>query len=238
MVECVGYEAGAAGELSENLSILIADDHWVVRSATRALIERDCGAQVFEASTVDEALQIIASEDGLSLILLDLHMPGRAPLELIREIRDAAGDTPIAILSVSEERSDVLRSLELGAVGYIPKTAEPDVILSSIAQVLKGEVALPQRLLQKQGSRGFGGALGADDDFAQIAEACRALTRRQLQVFELLASGATNQDIASELGVSTNTVRVHLQAISSRLPANSRSQLALFASKWVQRAGQ
>ncbi|MEO1013582.1 MAG: response regulator transcription factor [Pseudomonadota bacterium] len=224
-----------SGNLPENLNILIADDHWVVRSATRALIEQDCGARVLEASNVDEAMEIISSRNDLDLILLDLHMPGRPPLELLRAARNAAADTPIAILTVSEERSDVLRSLEHGAVGYIPKTAEPEVILATIASVLKGEVALPQRLLQNQRSDGPG-ALGAEDEFSQIADACRSLTRRQLQVFELLASGATNQDIARELGVSTNTVRVHLQAISSRLPANSRSQLALFASKWVQRS--
>ncbi|MEM6414468.1 MAG: response regulator transcription factor [Pseudomonadota bacterium] len=219
--------------LTKTINILIADDHWVVRAAIGHLLRRLGDVKVHEAESADEAISIAEKNEDLDLVLLDLQMPGSSSLNAISKLRSMRDQMKVIMISVSENRSDVLQCLECGAVGYIPKTAEPDVILSTIRRVLNGEVALPQRLLVKESQESP--VINDDDQLTQIFRAFEALTPRQQEIFALLADGSQNKEIAEKLQLSVNTVRVHLQAISSRLPARDRSQLVLYASRWKDR---
>ena len=222
-------------DFPSQLKVLIVDDHWVVRASLSTLLKQHSSVDALEAGDINEALEIVRKTDDLDLIILDLNMPGRAALSGLTEIREIAPQTPVAVFSVSESRTDVLSSLEYGAVGYIPKTADANVILSTLSRILRGEVALPQRLLVADTPESSS-ALVDDTDMSRIFTACEQFTPRQREIFELLASGADNKEIAEMLGLSANTIRVHLQAISSRLPARGRSQLVLFAARWKERA--
>ncbi|MEM9704597.1 MAG: response regulator transcription factor [Pseudomonadota bacterium] len=222
------------GTEQRSLRVLIADDHWVVRAALASLLRRLGEIDLHEAATGDEAIDAVKATPELDLLLLDLNMPGPSSIRTINTIRRAAPNLPIVMISVSEARSDVLRSLDNGAVGYIPKTADPDVILSTIERVLAGEVALPQRLLVRSEEEAAP-AFSDDQELANVFSAFEAFTPRQREIFEHLASGAKNTEIAEALELSVNTVRVHIQAIASRMPHRNRAQIVAAASRWKER---
>ncbi len=217
------------------LKILIADDHWLVRSAIARLLGRlSPFAQTLETATVKDTIAAVEENDDLDLVLLDLNMPDGDALEAISDIRERRTNVPIVMISVCEDRADVLQCLDKGAVGYIPKTAAEDEIMSTVKRVLNGEVALPQRLLlSSEPSREQ--AFSDDRQLAQTFAACEDFTPRQKEIFMMLAEGAKNQAIADQLNVSVNTVRVHIQAISSKLPGRGRTQLEALAARWKAR---
>ena len=220
----------------DKLSVLVADDHWVARIAVSHLLKKlDYEIDLLEAANGDELRSALDAEKALDLIILDLNMPGCDAWATISDVRKSYAMTRLIVMSASEKRSDVLRSLQEGAVGYVPKSAEPDVILSSIKRVLAGEVALPQRLLVTE-EADQAEAIADDKELAYICEALEHFTPRQKEIFTLLATGAQNKDIAKALDLSVNTVRVHMQAITSKLKISNRSEIALCAARWKERA--
>ena len=219
----------------KKIKVLVADDHWIARSAVGALMSEIADdVEVIEASTADEAVELATDQTDIELVVLDLNMPGKDPLSVISEFRKILPSTPVVVMSVSEQRADVLRSLEEGAFGYIPKTASPEAILSIVRRVLSGEVALPQTLLVDSAPAVGSNAIKNDANMALVFAAYEEFTPRQKQVFELLAEGAKNSEIATRLNMSVNTVRVHMQAIVSRLPVRDRGQIVHYASRWKQ----
>ncbi len=219
------------------LRVLAADDHWIARVAIDQVLKKSgLPHELLEAATSDEVIRIAKANNPLDLIILDLNMPGRSAWETIKELRAQGVDAPLIIMSVSEQRKDVLKSLEEGAVGYVPKTADPEVILSTIRRVLNGEVALPQKLLVKEAKETHKHAFTDDEKLAHIFAVLETFTPRQRDVFELLASGARNEEIAASLELSVNTIRVHMQAIASKLDTRNRSEIALYASRWKERS--
>lgn len=216
------------------LKILIVDDHWIARAAIIGLLPQlEQNYEVVEAGTVSDAMNHI-EEGGLRLIILDLNLPDGDPWDTISHIRNKIPDVPLLVMSVSENRDDVLKCLERGVVGYLPKTSEPEHIVSTIKRVLSGEVALPQRLLLNASAAGSS-AISDDAEFLRICALIDGFTPRQREVFLFLADGASNQDIATALGLSVNTVRVHLQSIASKLDTRRRSAIGAYASRWRNR---
>jgi len=219
----------------ESLKILIADDHWIARNAVASLLG-GLAAQIdlSEAANIDEALELLREENDVDLIIVDLNMPGTPVLESFPILRQLAPQAKIVVITVSENRADVLRCLEAGAVGYVPKTAPPDAILGTFERVLSGEVALPQKLLVNTAPV-ENTPISDDADLVRIGLAFDEFTPRQKEIFMMLATGTGNKDIASDLGLSVNTVRAHLQAITSKMKADNRAMLTLYASRWKDR---
>ena len=213
-----------------HLSVLVADDHWLARQAlTHVLDELADKVRIVEAENTSELLQRTRDDGPFDLIVLDLNMPGDTPVGRLRALRDVAPNSPICVVSVSEARTDVLTCLQEGAVGYIPKSAGADEIFSTLARVIAGDVALPQRLLL------FDGASSSErPDLAAIIRTrdIDELTPRQREVFDLLSDGCSNAEIAEKLNLSTNTIRVHIQAISQRLSVRSRTEVAMIAAQY------
>ncbi|MEM6414235.1 MAG: response regulator transcription factor [Pseudomonadota bacterium] len=216
----------------EKLSLLIADDHWIARSAAGALFKKLADhVEILEASSTEEAVGVSNEQNDIDLIVLDLKMPGNDPLASISEFKRNHPNAPVIVMSASEDRVDVLRSLENGAVGYIPKTSSPNTILAIAKGVLDGQVSMPQQLLSNN-LKERSAFPSTQSSEATVVSIIDNLTPRQKQVFELLGEGANNLEIANILSLSVNTVRVHLQAISNQFKAIKRSQLVSYATEW------
>jgi DNA-binding NarL/FixJ family response regulator len=218
------------------MKVLLVDDHWVARAALKSLlIQLDETASFLEADSFDGALKQVKGASGLGLVLLDLVLPGLESLEDIRRLKAKAPQVPVVIFSMVENRHEVLRTVEQGVAGFIPKTATGDEILRALEVVLSGELYLPRMLLRDspREPREPSSFLPVE---AAPRQAITNLTARQRQVLTYLARGMTNTKIATELGLSENTVRIHISAILRTLDLDNRTQAALLAAEYLRTA--
>jgi len=213
------------------MKILTADDHSVFRQGLKSIVEAfDSSAELLEAESFAVALRIVQKNGGIDLVLLDLMMPGMDAFDGLIAMRDAAPDTPIVIVSMIESRKDVLRAIELGAHGFIPKAAGPEEMVNALRAVMDGQVYLPPALLLKP-DEGKGGVPTAQASRASAEERLSVLTGRQREVAELLGQGLTNAQIAERLELSESTVRLHVSTILDKLDLSNRTQVALLAAQ-------
>ena len=213
------------------LKVLVADDHWIVRlGLTQLLKELGRELQVVEAADGVEALTAADRHDDLDLALLDLKMPGGDGFEALRALRKSHPNVPVIVISVSEVRSDILHAIDFGAHGYVPKSALGEDILKAVKLVLSGEMALPRRLLEQPTVIPGGTGTTAWSEAEQDQMEAR-LTNRQREIYGLLSQGLSNADIAGRLGLSVNTVRVHIHGILQRLQLENRMQVVLRAAR-------
>lgn len=215
----------------EQLKILIADDHWVSRTGMRHLLAQlDRDIDLHEASNLDQVLEIVRRQSDLDLIVLDLLMPGMDAFEGLVALKAAVPNVPIIVMTMVEDRRYALRAIDLGAMGYVLKTGDPDDSIKAIRQVLAGEVYLPRGLISAAPAPGTAEPAPFATS-AETKEKLDRLTRRQRDVFWLLGDGKTNIDIARDLGISEFTARQHVSAILRKLEFTNRTQAALFASQ-------
>jgi DNA-binding NarL/FixJ family response regulator len=193
------------------------------RSALRQVIESLFGEhEIFEASTLDEAREVIASNADLDLdmILLDLQMPGSAGFSGLVTLRNAAPEVPIVVVSAATSTDTIRNSITYGAAGFIPKSFSSDQIGEGMRCVMSGEVYLPSVALEPDVLAGVA---------AKLRDRVAALTQGELRVFELLAHGKSNKIIAYELGIKESTVKAHITAILRKLGVYSRTQAVIAA---------
>jgi DNA-binding NarL/FixJ family response regulator len=203
--------------------VLIADDHPLFRSALRQVIEGMFSEfQIFEASTLDEALHVAGGADlDLDVILLDLQMPGSSGFSGLVTLRNAAPSVPIVVVSAATSDEIMRSSITYGASGFIPKSFSKDMIGQAMSKVMDGEVFLPDELDRLSGLH-----LGIPE---KLGERLSALTQGELRVLELLAKGKSNKIIAYELGIKESTVKAHITAILRKLRVHNRTQAVIAA---------
>ena len=203
---------------------LIADDHPLFRSALRQVIESLFGEhEIFEASTLEEAREVIGGNADLDLdmILLDLQMPGSAGFSGLVTLRNAAPEVPIVVVSAATSSDTMRNAIRYGAAGFIPKSFSSDQIGEGMRCVMSGEVFLPSAARKPEDVLA-GGA-------AKLRDRVAALTQGELRVFELLAQGKSNKIIAYELSIKESTVKAHITAILRKLGVYSRTQAVIAA---------
>jgi DNA-binding NarL/FixJ family response regulator len=212
--------------------VLIADDHALVRQGLvltlGALAPEACFSEAADADQVRHALSTDKRPD---LVLLDLFMPGNEDFGLLSEVCRKDPDLLIVVLSASTEQAHMRKALDLGASGYIPKSSTADVMLSALRLVLAGGIYLPPDMLQQSAEprdRPLQRPTVANSSRAD-AYSDTTLTARQLEVLVCLADGKSNKQIASELNLSENTVKIHVAAILRALGADNRTQAAMAA---------
>lgn len=211
--------------------VLTVDDHSVFRAGLGPVLKRlDPDVKVMEAHDFDSALKSAEDHPDLDLILLDLLMPGMDAFEGLTAIRRLVPHVPLVVVSMLEDREDVLRAVELGALGFIPKTAGLDEMYDALRQVMSGTIYLPPAILRKTTAGGTGRP--PEPTAPKTAAAWNSLTKRQRDVVPLLARGMTNAEIADELGVSESTVRLHVSTIMERLQLSNRTQVAVWADRF------
>ena len=203
-----------------DIRVVVVDDHAVVRSGLRLLLEREPGiAAVDEAATADEALFRVI-EHKPEVLLIDVTMPGTSGIEAIPKLLEASPHTKVLVLSMHDDPRYVRDAFAAGASGYVLKEAADSEVVAAIRQVAGGGSYVNP-------------ALGARMVAAQAKEAAEAeadpLSEREHEVLRLLALGHTNQEIAKTLFISVRTAETHRAHIMRKLGLSSRAELVRYA---------
>src|SRR3954454_4499826 len=202
----------------DQITIVIADDHTVVRQGLRLLVDNEAGLQVVaEAGTVPDAERLTRAHRP-SVLVLDLNMPGGSSLEAIPRLRDTARDTAIVVLTMQDDPAFARKALQAGALGFVLKEAADEELLEAIRLAARGDTYLTPRLGARMAAAPDEPA-GPPDD----------LSEREVEVLRLIALGHTNSEIASQLFLSTRTVETHRAHIQQKIRRTSRSELVRYA---------
>ena len=208
------------------IRILIVDDQLLVRDGLRMLIENHPGTKVVAmAGTRSEALDILARE-ACDLIILDLELGGYSAISFIPQLREAAKDSRVLVLTGSRDSETHQKAAQLGAMGVVLKENAADVLLKAIEKVYNGEAWLDRitlgNLLWQMSNRD-------KDSLDPRAKKISTLTERERQVIALIAEGLKNRQIAERLFISPTTVTHHLSSIYSKLGVSDRLELVIYA---------
>lgn len=196
------------------MKILVADDHALFRAGMHyVLAPLDAAIEILEAADHTEAAAVLEQHPDADLALIDLMMPGRGSITAFDLLASNNLTVPIVVLSGSEDRRELRRVLDAGAMGVIPKSAPPEVMLSALRLVLAGGVYVPPMLLQ----------INAPDD--------AALTPRQQEILRHLIAGEPNKVIGDKLDISLSTVKSHVATIFRILGVADRMQARAAAER-------
>lgn len=217
-------------------SILIADDHWVVRESLKSVARGLCDGEIEEASNLDEALAALARNPMIGLVLIDLVMPDTREFEGLQELRSRFPSVPVVIVSVHEDPEHVLEAIRHGVVGYIPKSCGAAQIKQALSRVLAGEVSFPRDILTRAHATPARDSAAAPPASTSLAPETRSgvdpfrnLTRRETEILAALGRGEALHDIADALDISRQTVRVHLGNAMKKLGTPTRESVIRLA---------
>lgn len=220
------------------MKVLIADDHLLIVEGVKAkLMELGGDIECVVAMDMDGLARATASVEQLDLALLDIAIPGAVGYQHIAQMRQRLPDTPVIVLSGSEDLDLIRVLLELGVNGFIPKAYSPEVMLSAIRLVLSGGVYVPPMLLAGVQARGWTppAAMAPVVETGHSLDSLRSiLTGRQIDVMMLLSQGKPNKLIARDLGISEGTVKIHLAAIFRALNVRNRVEAVVASRRMVE----
>ena len=202
------------------MKILVVDDHPLIQEALRhVLTALDPGVDFIQAQDSSEAHAALSREPDTDLILLDLALPGCDGFALLAELRREWPGMPVLVISATHDRETVEHALDLGAMGFIPKTANTRVLLEALRRVLAGGVYVPAETAQGPGGLRARATITRPEQLG--------LTLRQADVLKLLVQGKPNKLICRDLKLSEGTVKVHVSAILRALNVRNRTQVVI-----------
>jgi DNA-binding NarL/FixJ family response regulator len=216
------------------VKILVVDDHPLILEALHHVLRQlDREVEVHDARSAAEGRKLIAAHPDTGLLLLDLTLPDVDGLTLLDELRHSFPAIPVVVLSGSDRREDVLRAIDLGAMGFIPKTSSNQVMLQALRLVLSGGVYLPPAALvhQEEAEVEAAGSGPETASAGRVTARELGLTGRQAQVLALILQGKPNKVICRELGLAEGTVKIHVAAILRALNVSTRTQAVIEASR-------
>lgn len=199
------------------ISIIIADDHPLFRSALKGTLENQFDQPVlFEAQDMASLQKAVELHQDASLVLLDLHMPGAEGFSALIFLVAHYPHIPVVIVSAHEEGEIIQRAMQHGASGFLPKSSSVEDMTKAITTVLQGGLWAPQKLEQNRQH---------NPDEMQIAKALASLTPQQFRVASMVSQGMLNKQIAYELDVTEATIKAHMTEIFRKLGLHSRTQV-------------
>jgi DNA-binding NarL/FixJ family response regulator len=210
------------------MKFLVVDDHALIREALRSVLGELCAeAVVLEAASCERAINLIGDHPDLSLILLDLQLPDRGGFEMLTELRESHPAISVVMLSAFSDRENVVRALDIGALGFIPKTEAREVLLHALRLILAGGIYVPPNVLSSAPSAlpPIPGAPKRSSPAPTPGEL--GLTERQLDVLALIMQGKSNKLICRALGLAEPTVKNHVSAILKALQVSNRTEAVL-----------
>lgn len=206
-----------------SIKVMIADDHVLMREGVKQLLEFDGSIEVIaEAADGLECLESLKSVKP-DVLLLDINMPNKNGIEVLKEIKSNNIDVKVLILTVHNEVEYLLKSVDIGVDGYILKDSESAELKKAINYVYNGESYIQAKLIPSLNSR----LANRDIDKEKI----ESLTKRELEVLIQVANGMFNKEIAIILSISERTVKNHISNIFKKIEVNDRTQAAVFAIK-------
>jgi len=210
------------------MKILVVDDHVLIREALRGVLrELKDEATLFEASDSRQAMQRIKENPDLELILLDLNLPDRDGFDVLAELRERYPAISVVVLSAHQDRERVMKALDLGALGFIPKSAQREVMLSAFNLIFSGGIYIPSEILARQEAVPAGAA--PTQAGRRVLATDLGLTGRQMDVLALMMQGKSNKAICRVLDLAEPTVKNHVTAILKALKATNRTEAVIAA---------
>ena len=206
------------------MKILVVDDHpLIVEALAQLLPQLGPTVEMLAAGDPAEAMAVLDNEPDVALVLLDLALPGARGLDFLGDLKLDYPGVPIVVLSATYDQATVLAALGAGAHGFIPKSADADMLLDAVRHVLDGGVYLPSD-----------GSPMPEGDGVHLRPGALGLTARQTDVLKLLVQGKPNKLICRDLTLSEGTVKVHVSAILKALRVHSRTEaIAVLARRGI-----
>ncbi len=204
--------------MKQAITILVIDDHPIVRAGCRQLIQQIPDAKVVEAETGEEGYQLF-QQIYPDMVLLDITLPGIGGLEILRKIKANKADAKVLMFSMHEDPVFASRAMQTGAKGYITKNNAADHLVEAIQKVLDGKTYLSPDTAQQLAMLNIGA------ETSQLSD----LSRRELEILRLLGEGKSMSEIAKVLGISYKTVANNLTQIKSKLDISKTAELMRFA---------
>jgi DNA-binding NarL/FixJ family response regulator len=227
------------------MKVLLIDDHPLILSALQTVIQSlGDHVHVATADCARAARDALRQDPSHDLVLLDLQLGDADGFDLLGDLRSLYPALPVVVVSASDRTSDVIRAIDMGAMGFVPKRASNDTLLEALQQVISGGVYVPPMSMGAD----FQPTLTHASPLRQIQQAAQAsgyqsvpslrqlgLTARQTDVLNLLLKGQPNKLIARELGLSVETVKDHVAAVLRTLGVSSRTQAVIAVSQILQK---
>jgi DNA-binding NarL/FixJ family response regulator len=208
------------------MQVLIADDHSIVRSGLTHLVgELDEQATVVAATSFGQVGAILDQGTSFDLIVMDLRMPGLGGLDEVEALVRRVAPVPVAVFSMIESPDEMRAVLSRGVRAFIPKSTDDVLVVNILRLVMAGGSYVPPVLGMP------GGVSAATASRATAPSLFDGLTRRQLEVLDLLAQGLSNQDIGERLGLNLSTVKTHVTGVLKALGVGSRTQAVLLVKE-------
>lgn len=211
------------------MKILVVDDHVLIRQAMHGMLKRlKRDAVVLEAAGCAQATEVIGENPDLELILLDLTLPDRDGFSYLEELRTRHPTIAVVVLSAVQDSMNVRKVLDLGALGFIPKSAQNDVIVNALRLVMSGGIYIPPEIFSREMSAGDSAMEWRHGHHEAVSY--MGLTDRQLDVLGLMMQGKSNKTICRTLNLAEPTVKNHVTAILKALSVSNRTEAVVAAN--------
>lgn len=207
------------------IRVLLVDDHVLIREGIKQILELEGDIEVVgQAKDGEEAfkkVEILKPE----VVLLDINMPNMNGIETLRKFKDIGVESKIIMLTIHEDREYIMKTIKLGADGYILKDSTADSFIQGVRDVVNGKQYIQPKLVNLADT-------SLNKTNVDLAlEKINSLTKREYEVLTLIAEGLNNKDLAAKLFISEKTVKNHVSSIFKKLELNDRVQAAIFAYK-------
>ena len=208
--------------MSEKIRVIIVDDHTLFREGLAELLEHYGTIHVCGITGDPNMVRQLLKEHQPDVVLLDLHLPPTDGITLMQQLREEGLFFTTLILTVSDEEEDLASALRAGAQGYLLKNMEPSEVVDAIQRADKGETVVAPQMTAKLVTL-------LDSKKGKATSLINQLTAREREILSYLAKGESNKAIAKELGISHDTVKLHVRNILAKLNLTSRVEAAVFA---------